>query len=369
MFGLYAVKKNSVIILHSGESSTGGIANATIYYALALQAAGYRAEIWTPVQGLADRCEKFAIPVFRHDWLESAGLSLFSPKIAAKALRARRNAAAVMHQGSKLWFFGLVWLRGVSQSVVFHNEKIGGRRLFKRWLALSQARGAELAAFASSRGLAKQVCIIRNGPLPSPSKTGPRPEAIKTIGFLGNFGRKKAIDMLLLAFAELVKRGHNIRLVLAGDGRDRLVYNRLAESLGVADRILWPGWLSDTQAFFDTIDLFVLPSRDEPFGIVITEAIQAALPVVATATKGPMDLVIHGKTGWLVRPDDPAALADAIDDLIRNSDRAQAFGANGYQRFLCCYSPKVVGELLAEALALPPLTGNEEHMAEIAALP
>jgi glycosyltransferase involved in cell wall biosynthesis len=139
--------------------------------------------------------------------------------------------------------------------------------------------------------------------------------------------------VLVRAFAVLIERHHDVRLVLAGHGAELQRCQRLAENLGVAGRISWPGWLDDTGAFFENIDLFVPPSRNEPFEIVVTEAMQAALPVVATSTKGPSDVVIPGETGWLVPPDDAAALADAIEDAIKNPEKARVFGANGYERF------------------------------------
>ncbi|MGA7327034.1 MAG: glycosyltransferase family 4 protein [Rhodomicrobium sp.] len=347
------MQTKTVIILHPGQASIGGIANATLFFAAALREAGYSAEVWTSAKDLAARCAELAIPFFHHDQLKSAGVSIVSPKIAARAFAARRNAAAVIHQGARLWLFGRIWLRGVPESVVFQNDKIGQRGLFRRWLVISETRRAELEAYASSRGMKREIRAIRNGPLPAASKAIPRSGAIRTIGCMGNFGNKKAVDMLVRAFAAVCSRGHDVSLVLAGDGPERSLCESLAENLGVAHRITWPGWLTDTQEFFQNIDLFVLPSRNEPFGIVVTEAMQAALPVVATSTRGPLDIVIPGETGWLVPPEDPTALADAIEDGIKNPEKARTYSINGYERFQKCYSLHAVGKILADVHALP----------------
>jgi glycosyltransferase involved in cell wall biosynthesis len=126
----------------------------------------------------------------------------------------------------------------------------------------------------------------------------------------------------------------------------------LAQELGIADRVYWPGWLTDTAAFYDGIDLFCLPSNDELFGIVVTEAMQAGLPVVATATFGPREIVIPGETGWLVPAGDAGALADALEEAVKDPEKAHAHGLAGRSRFENTYSLTAAGKRLSEALDL-----------------
>lgn len=345
-----------VLVIHASETGAklGGIANATIFYALALTAAGYPAEIWTPSQTLADRAQALGVPVFRHRWLCNAGIALLHPTLIWKALTARRHAAAVMHQGEKLWLFGRVWLTAIPESVVFHNVKIHQRQLFRRWLAISVRHKRELEVFARAKRLHRTIALIRNGPLPIASEL-PRckpADRIQTIGCLGNFRRKKAVPVLVRAFAELIKRGHDVRLVLGGEGPERPLCQELAKQLGVSGRIDWPGWNNDTRSFFKQIDLFCLPSRNEPFGLVITEAMQAGLAVVATDTSGPRDIVIPGKTGWIVPVDDAEALADALEEAISNPALTRSYGIAGFHRYQENYAPLAAGKILAEALGL-----------------
>jgi glycosyltransferase involved in cell wall biosynthesis len=80
------------------------------------------------------------------------------------------------------------------------------------------------------------------------------------------------------------------------------------------------------------MDVFVLPSAYEGFGISIIEAMAAGRPVVATAVGGIPDIVVHGETGLLVPPADPAALASAVDTLLTNPRKAATFGARGRER-------------------------------------
>lgn len=351
---LASSKKRCALIIHPSHIGAGGVVNATLFYAAALIAAGHSAEIWTASKAVAKRAENLGIPAFYDYWLRNAGMALVSPKLVGKALASRRRAAALVHQGEKSWLFGRLWFWGADQSVVFHNDKIGQRRYFPKWLTLSEQHRSELETVCREKGLVRTIQIIRNGPLAGkPQDFGLRQgDRVQTIGCLGNFGAKKAVNVLIEGFAATVARGHDVRLVLAGDGGYRKSCEALAQELGVADRIEWPGWLNDTTAFFQQIDLFCLPSRNEPFGIVITEAMQAGLPVIATDTKGPRDIVIPGETGWLVPPDRPDALAGAIEEAILDPVKAAAFGQAGRLRYQANYSLAAAGRVLADAIGL-----------------
>ncbi len=133
---------------------------------------------------------------------------------------------------------------------------------------------------------------------------------------------QKGFDLLIRAMAQLWAAGHAVGdLVLAGEGpeRDRLV--ALAEKLGVASRVIFTGTVGRRQAaaLFAGCEFFVLPSRHEPLGIVNLEAMASGKPVLATHVGGVPEIVRHGETGWLVPPEDPAALAAGILLLARDT--------------------------------------------------
>jgi glycogen synthase len=131
---------------------------------------------------------------------------------------------------------------------------------------------------------------------------------------LGRVVRKKGFDLLLDAFAQLAPRRPGLGLVVGGEGsaRDALV-DRVHE-LGLADRVLLPGPLSREQVAWAMANasVFVLPSRVEPFGIVVLEALRARLPVVVSAHGGATEIVRDEREGLVVDPFDPDALAAAI---------------------------------------------------------
>ena len=135
---------------------------------------------------------------------------------------------------------------------------------------------------------------------------------------LGRLHRNKGFDVLICAAARLP----GVALVIAGEGPERAALEAVARACGVADRLLMPGWRDDAASLIAGCDLLVCPSRHEPLGNVVIEAMAGGRPIVAAASEGPADLLEHGRTGWLVPPDDERALADAIE--ILRADRAAA---------------------------------------------
>ncbi|MDR7608740.1 MAG: glycosyltransferase [Armatimonadota bacterium] len=158
---------------------------------------------------------------------------------------------------------------------------------------------------------------------------------------VGRLVPRKAHDVVLRALARLVHTGEPVAAVLVGEGPQRARLETLARELGIADRVCFAGFVPDDVLvdYYAAADAFVLPSRRltdrdgvEGFGIVFLEAGSAGLPVVGAATGGIPEAVEHGRTGFLVPPDDPAALAGAIWRLVRDPDEARKMGAEGRRR-------------------------------------
>ncbi len=130
---------------------------------------------------------------------------------------------------------------------------------------------------------------------------------------------EKRIDILINAFARLVKLGVPAKLKLAGDGPLRRSLERLTRRLNLEDRIEFLGYLTREQVVRELIDsdCLVLPSEVETFGLVLVEAMAAGLPVIATRCGGPQDIVTE-ETGLLVPVNDEAALCRAMQDIMDN---------------------------------------------------
>lgn len=144
----------------------------------------------------------------------------------------------------------------------------------------------------------------------TPVKTRPRTPPV--IGALGRLHEVKGFDVLLKAAAALRDKGVDFRLKLAGDGPELHNLRSLRNQLNLNNRVEFCGWLSSPESFMSEVDLFVVPSRHEAFGLVVVEAMAAGVPVVASDIKGPRDILDNGKFGGLCRGEDPAALAEAV---------------------------------------------------------
>jgi len=165
----------------------------------------------------------------------------------------------------------------------------------------------------------------------APPYAHPRP-------FILGIGRvvpQKGFDILIDAYAKLLARLPDAPdLVIAGDGPERAALQAQADALGLSSRVLLVGRADRPMAvsLFKGCAAFVLPSRQEPQGIVSLEAMACAKPVVAASVGGVPEVVQDGETGLLFPGGDAGALADALLSLLSDSDRAAAFGRAGRAR-------------------------------------
>ncbi len=135
-----------------------------------------------------------------------------------------------------------------------------------------------------------------------------------TAPLLVSYGRmvhKKGFDVLLQALQQLHAAGLQTRLVLGGDGPELPGLRQLAQTLGVAHAVDFIGWVKTPGDLLDQADLFILPSRDEPFGIVVLEAMARGKMIVTTRTAGPIEILDDG-TAWFADIGDADSLASAI---------------------------------------------------------
>ncbi|WP_322816620.1 glycosyltransferase [Chloroflexus sp.] len=185
----------------------------------------------------------------------------------------------------------------------------------------------------------------------------PGPNAL----FVGRLRYYKGVDRLIRALA-LLPFGHVV--IAGGDatvrGADVI---RLATELGIRHRVHVLGEVDQAtlRALYALADVLVLPSvaRSEAFGIVQIEAQLAGLPVICTELgTGTSYVTVHRRTGLVVPPDDPPALAAALTELWRNPERARAFGLAGRERavteFQFADMVTRIEQIYAEALTVSP---------------
>jgi UDP-glucose:(heptosyl)LPS alpha-1,3-glucosyltransferase len=143
--------------------------------------------------------------------------------------------------------------------------------------------------------------------------------------FIGHsFERKGLTD----AIAALARSGSDAHLVVVGRG-DAVRYRRAAEALGVAGRVHFTGPVESPEDFYAAADLLVLPTRSDPWGIPVIEAMAAGVPVVTTSAAGSGPIAERAGAAVLVPARSPERLADAIGELLGDPTRRREMGARG----------------------------------------
>lgn len=234
-------------------------------------------------------------------------------------------------------------------------------------ITISEHNRASLVALCGA-GLAPRLHVIRCGV--DTASFPPRDEPTDRVGparivSVASFMAYKGHDVLLDAFAEVLRSGVPAVLTLIGDGERRPVIERRIAELGIGDHVELRGWCSpgEVRAALDGATVFALSSivtaegQTEGIPVALMEAMAIGVPVVATRVSGVPELVIDGETGLLVEHSDAAALADAIRRTIDDPDDARRRAVAGRDQVVAHYDHHRNVAALAkvfEALSSPP---------------
>lgn len=164
------------------------------------------------------------------------------------------------------------------------------------------------------------------------------------VGLVGEVVARKGHIYLFEALPKIVKEVPDFKLVLLGRyNRSELYVKRMRRILmkeRLLGRVKWLGLRSNVQDFMAAFDLTVVPSVEEPLGLVALESLAAGTPVVASDTGGLPEIVHHQKNGLIVPPKNSAALADAIIEMARDRDRRLAMGQAGKAFVFDAFDPQ-----------------------------
>jgi glycosyltransferase involved in cell wall biosynthesis len=241
----------------------------------------------------------------------------------------------------KLWPMRLVttchgWVRHTKRTPLYYSLDRMSLRHFERVFCVSE----DLRESCIQAGVDRDRCILLENGVDTESfrRTRTKDEAKKALGLsparflIGAAGRlsgEKGFSTLIRAVDELLARGRNLSLWIAGEGGEEEELSRLIVDRGRCDRIRLIGYHSDLRPFYEALDLFVLSSLREGLPNVLLEALAYEVPVVATAVNGIPGLIGRRQCGVLVEPGSDEALARAIEGLFDDPPRRQDLGRRG----------------------------------------
>jgi glycosyltransferase involved in cell wall biosynthesis len=275
---------------------------------------------------------------------------------------------------------------GVPLVVTEHTEALWqGRR--ERWASRRVYRRAEHIIAVSSAIRERlierdavppeRITVIHNAVIPAPDTS---PSALPgdlregpLVGVVARLQPEKGVADFLRAAARVCAAVPDARFLVAGDGPLREELLALAGRLGVGERVRFLGYRADARALIGLLDVLVVPSLTEGTPLIVLEAMAAGIPVVASAVGGIPDQIRHNKEGLLVPAGDPAALAEALLELLQDPDRARSLGEAALRRADSEFNhAKMVRRIEAvyhAALGRPPLPDATREESELRTTP
>lgn len=158
------------------------------------------------------------------------------------------------------------------------------------------------------------------------------------VGYMGRFHEVKGVDILLKAALLLKRRGRIFKILLAGDGPQRDELMRLSTQQELEDVVKWLGWVTDKDKFYSLVNIAVVPSRNETFGLAAVEALAYKRPVVVSDCKALKEIAMNSGCGLVFKREDADGLADCLEKLIDNPELREELAAKGRSVALRDYS-------------------------------
>jgi L-malate glycosyltransferase len=245
------------------------------------------------------------------------------------ALVARRSSAHLiltrhvlfpMNRAHKLTLRCTDRVSAVSQAVA---DGLRAQRIFSEDQIVLIHNGIDVDRFARGRedALAKKDLTHQN----------------LRVGMIGHLAPIKGQEDFIRAAAIVCRQCQDVEFVIAGEdksrsGEHRRNLERLIAELNLDQHVSLIGWVDDVAKLLPNFDLFVSPSRSEPFGLSIVEAMAAGVPVIATASEGAREIIDDRQAGRLVPIGDVETLADAISGLLADPELRESISAEAQRR-------------------------------------
>ena len=342
----HASRPHVLLVLDQFPKSLGGGERIVLRLADLLPRYGFRVSILTffvhpesSVVGKPPPCPVYLLPLRR-----TYGFTALRAALALSRFLDRQDVRIVQtfFESSDIWA-GLVVKLLSEAKLVWSRRDMGILRTRKHRISYRLMAGAPDRVFAVSEQV-RQHCIavdridpervetIYNGLDLDETIRPPKIPGELLIKTLGNIRRVKGHDIFVKAAATVALQFPGVMFRVAGEVLEPDYFaelQRQIQDLRLSERFQFVGGISNIPKYLAAADIFVLPSRSEGFSNAIIEAMAASLPVVATDVGGNAEAVKDGISGYIVPPEDPSALADALKRLLLDPERARRMGAVG----------------------------------------
>lgn len=168
--------------------------------------------------------------------------------------------------------------------------------------------------------------------------------------FVGQVVPRKGVHLLLEACAILQKQEYrNYTVLIVGDGHQRDELKNFSQNHGLQDCVQWVRWVDYDclSYYFRSADVFVLPTLEDTWGMVVLEAMVFGKPVLCSKWAGTAEMVVEGENGYVFDPRDPATLAETMRRFIDEPDLIVSMGRKS-QQLIAQYTPEAAAQSLAE---------------------
>ena len=213
-------------------------------------------------------------------------------------------------------------------------------RRFRRALQCARsiaAVGSPLVGYMARFGVdRKTIHVIPNGHVQTQLSMSSGSSGRLRVLTVANLHESKGVDTIVEGLVIVVKQATDIswEWVIVGDGPDRPRIGQMVDRAGLSQHVRFLGRLDHaaTLQCYSSADVFCLPSRLEAFGMVFVEAMAAGVPPIGCLGTGAEDSIVHGTSGFLVPPDDPNAVANALQTLARDPSLRERLAEQGKVR-------------------------------------
>lgn len=343
------------IVVHVAAPAAVGLASPDVVDGIPVHRLRYAPASWETLA-----YEGTMVEQVRRSWKAKLALAgLIASEGSALSRLRRETSAAVVHAH---WWFpnGLAAATHASARAplvtTFHGSDIRLARstpLARRALAWVTRRSAAVTAVSSwlADEAGEMVPGLRATVAPMPVDvdrfTPPGARERDRLLFVGRLNEQKGVERLLAALTR-VRRSATLDIVGGGEEQERL--QSAALRLGVAERVRWHGAqpYPSLPSFYRRATALIVPSHEEGLGLVAAEAALCGTPVVAFDSGGVRDLVLHERTGILVRPTTEESLAAAIEEILDRPDQGASLGTAGRVHALDTVAPAAVARRYAD---------------------